>query len=56
MSAFICEEVLSKKGFDGVLKMVYSGKDGSLFFENLKTTIDVDENNFHQTILKLIKG
>jgi hypothetical protein len=56
MSAFICEEVLNKKGFDGVLKLIYSGKDGEFFFENLKTTIDVDENNFHQTILKLING
>jgi hypothetical protein len=54
MSAFICEEVMNKKGFDGVLKLIYSEKDGALFFENLKNVIDVDENNFHQTILKLI--
>lgn len=54
MSAFICEEVMNKKDFDDVLKLIYSGKDGALFFENLKNILDVDATNFQQTILKLI--
>lgn len=54
MSAFICEKVMNEKGFDGVLKLIYSGADGALFFKNLKQVLDVDEHIFHQTLLKLI--
>jgi len=54
MSAFLCEEVVNKKGFKDVLKLVYSGDKGELFFENLKTILNVDETNFHKTILRLI--
>lgn len=54
MSAFLCEEIMEKKGFDGVLKLVYSGEQGELFFENLQEILGVSENNFHQTIVRLI--
>ena len=50
MSAFICDEVMNKKDFDDVLKLIYSGKDGELFFENLKSILNIDETNFHKTI------
>lgn len=54
MSAFLCEEVMSKKGFDAVLKLAYSGQQGELFFKHLEEVIGVDESNFHNTIHKLI--
>ncbi|SMG36264.1 hypothetical protein SAMN05661096_02421 [Marivirga sericea] len=54
MSAFICEAVIKDKGFENVLKLVYSGKDGGLFFENLKKVLDVDETGFHDFIENLI--
>ena len=54
ISAILCEEVLNKKGFDDVLTLIYSGKDGELFFENLKRILNIDETNFHKTILRLV--
>jgi hypothetical protein len=54
MSAFLCEEVLRKKGFEDILSLSYSGGDGELFFENLKHILNVDESNFHETIVQLI--
>lgn len=55
MSAFLCEEIMDKKGFKDVLKLVYSGSNGELFFKNLKAILKVDETNFHKTIVKLVK-
>ena len=54
ISAFLCEEAINKKGFKDVLKLVYSGENGELFFENLKSILNVDETNFHETIVRLI--
>lgn len=54
MSAFLCEEIIRQKGFEGVLKLVYSGEDGNSFFANLKEVLDIDEQNFHQNILRMI--
>jgi len=56
MSAFLCEEIVNRKDFKDVLKLVYSGSRGELFFKNLKTILDVDETNFHETIVKLISN
>ncbi len=54
MSAFLCEEIMKKKGFEEVLKLAYSGRKGESFFENLEEVLAIDENNFHQTIVRLI--
>lgn len=54
MSAFLCEEILKKGDFDDVLKLVYSGKNGESFFENLNEVLDINEQNFHESLLKLI--
>jgi hypothetical protein len=54
MSAFLFEEALNKKGFDEAIKLVYSGNDGKLFFENLNLVLEVNEKNFHKTIAELI--
>lgn len=54
MSAFLCEETMKEKGFEDVLKLVYSGENGDLFFENLKDVLNIDKSNFHQTIVSLI--
>ena len=56
MSAFLCEEVMKNNGFDDVLTLTYSGENGEQFFTHLKTILNVDESNFHQTILKLIEA
>ena len=54
MSAFLCEEILKKDDFAGVMKLIYSGKSGEKFFENLNDVLNINEQNFHETILKLI--
>lgn len=54
MSAFLSEEIIKKKGFEEVLKLVYSGPQGELFFENLKEILHIDESNFHETMVRLI--
>lgn len=54
MSAFLCEEIMKKKGFEEVLKLVYSGEKGDQFFENLEQVLDIDKNNFHETIVRLV--
>jgi len=54
MSAFLFEEALKKNGFEEALKMVYSNNDGARFFENLNQVLDVNEKNFHKTIVRLI--
>lgn len=54
MSAFLYEKVLKEKGFDEAMKIVYSGSDGERFFENLNTTIGVNEGNFNETIRSII--
>lgn len=56
MSAFLCEEVLNQKDFKSVLELVYSGRDGQLFFENLKRVLNVDEKDFHDLIVNLIEA
>lgn len=54
MSAFLYQEALEKKGFDKALKLAYSGEKGEQFFNNLKEVLDIDEAEFHKTIVKLI--
>lgn len=56
MSAFLCEEVIRKQGFEDVIKLIYSGNNGELFFKNLKKILNVDETNFHDTIIRLINS
>lgn len=56
MSAFITEAVINEKDFQNVLKLVYSGKDGELFFENLQEILDVREADFHKFIVDIIAG
>ena len=55
ISAFLYEAALKKYGPQKAIKLVYSGSDGQLFFENLKQLLSVDESNFHETILQLIE-
>ncbi|MEP2057975.1 MAG: hypothetical protein ABJJ05_09225 [Maribacter litoralis] len=56
MSAFLCEEIVNKKSFNSLFALIYSGNEGESFFQNLKTILNVDETNFHETILRLIKS
>lgn len=56
MSAFLCEEIIYKRGFEDLITVMYSGKNGELFFENLKKVLNVDETNFHNTIVRLISS
>ena len=55
MSAFLCEEVLKKGDFEDVLKLAYSGSKGELFFEYLNEVLDINEDNFHESIRELIE-
>lgn len=56
MCAFLCEEVMRKKGFDDTMTLLYSGDKGELFFKNLHKVMGIDESNFHKTILRLIEA
>ncbi|GJM44633.1 MAG: hypothetical protein DHS20C21_14750 [Gemmatimonadota bacterium] len=40
--------------FDAALKLVYSGPEGEHFFANLDEVLQVNESNFHDTIVRLI--
>ncbi len=54
MSALLCREVIEKHGFEAALKLVYSGPEGEHFFANLDEVMQVNESNFHDTIVRLI--
>ena len=54
MSAFLFEEAIKKKGFQEAIKLVYTGNKGEYFFENLNDILEIDESDFHHTILRLI--
>lgn len=54
MSAFLCEEIMKRRGFEEVLQLVYSGEKGELFFEKLDQVLNINEKNFHQAIVRLI--
>ncbi|BDD09293.1 hypothetical protein FUAX_17250 [Fulvitalea axinellae] len=54
MSAFLFEEALDKQGFDKAISLVYSGENGERFFENIKRVLDIEESDFHKTIVNLI--
>ncbi|MEN0050955.1 MAG: hypothetical protein AAF806_28075 [Bacteroidota bacterium] len=55
MSAFLFEKILSEKGFDEAFQLVYTGSEGEHFFDILDQIIAVNQENFHKTILELIK-
>ena len=46
---------VNEKGFDKALELVYTGRRGEHYFDVLKTVLDIDESNFHQTVLRLIQ-
>ena len=54
MNSFLCQEVMDTHGFAEVLELICSGEEGEEFYDKLKTILDVDESNFHETIVRLI--
>lgn len=56
ISAFICEEILRSGTFSDIKKLLYSGSNGDSFFQNLKEVTGMDEENFHQRMLKFIEA
>ncbi len=55
MSALFCREVIEEHGFEQAMKLVYSGSDGEDFFANLDDVMNVNESNFHDTIVRLME-
>lgn len=55
IGAFICEEVLDHHGFDGVMKLARSGRDGEQFYSTLETLLGVNESDFHQMVVRQIR-
>ncbi|MBL4590909.1 MAG: hypothetical protein JKY96_03000 [Phycisphaerales bacterium] len=55
ISAFLCEEVLDRHGFDEVMKLARSGRSGEQFFETLESMLGVGEDDFHEFITQLIR-
>ncbi|QDV09731.1 hypothetical protein Poly30_52900 [Planctomycetes bacterium Poly30] len=56
LSAFLCEEILAKHGFEAALRLASTGQDGARFFEELNTILGINETNFHATIRLLIEA
>ncbi len=54
MCAFLCEEAIARHGFEGALRLAYSGSGEGPFFEELEELLGVNESNFHATIVRLI--
>ncbi|MFK7923762.1 MAG: hypothetical protein AB8H47_17515 [Bacteroidia bacterium] len=55
ISAFLFEKALKEKEFEKAFSLVYSGDEGERFFEMLDQVLNVNEDNFHTTILELIE-
>ena len=53
--AFICEEVLDRHGFEVIMELAHAGRSGERFFESLENLIGLDENNFHETVVRFIQ-
>lgn len=54
MSSFLYQEVIENYDFETALNLLYSGQKGESFFKNLKKYVNIDESNFHETIVRLI--
>ena len=54
MSAFIFQEVVEKHGFDKAIKLAHAGSKGEQFFELLDEVAEINEANFHESILRMI--
>ncbi len=55
MSAFLCEEVMGRHGFGEALELAQSGANGERFFSLLDSLLGVNDANFHETIVELIR-
>ncbi len=56
ISALICQDLVERIGFQPVLRLAHSGKDGERFFTNLEAILEVDTSGFHAFVLRLIDG
>lgn len=54
MCGLFFEEILRTGEFDQAMQMLYSGSNGETFFANLEETLQVDESNFHKTVVRLL--
>lgn len=54
MAALLCEEALDKSGFEGLLRLVYSGPKGERFFQELEAVLGIDEAGFNEAIAELV--
>ena len=52
--SLFCKEAIEKHGFDAALKLLYSGEEGERFFAGLKDVLEINESNFHQTVVRLL--
>ncbi len=55
MCAFLCEAVTNEHGFEAALQLSYAGADGERFFDLLEELLDIGRDNFHASILELIR-
>ena len=53
--AFLCEEALDRHGFDTMMTLARSGRSDDGFFESLDSLLGINENNFHETVARLIQ-
>ena len=54
MCSFLFGEALETSGFEGALSLAFTGRDGVRFFSTLKKVTGIDEDNFHEAMVRLI--
>jgi hypothetical protein len=52
--ALLCEEVVTRCGFDQALVLAQSGRNGEQFFANLHSILGVGEHGLHELVKRLI--
>ena len=56
MAALICEQALLKGDFDDLLRLVYSGRRGERFFDELEAILGIDEAGFQDAIVEMLRS
>ena len=56
MAALLCEEVIETRGYDDLLRLMYTGRKGERFFAELQDVLGVDEASFRDAIVGMLES
>ncbi len=54
ISSLICDEVEKTKGFEGLIRLLRSGKGENAFFKSVDNLIGINKTNFNRRVKKII--